>query len=186
MWAIVDANGANALSWSLTEFQSATSPTVSPYLDQSYVAWSSTISGLADQMAISEDNLVAAVNKWNGYVAAGTDGDFGRPAPLHSISTPPYMAAKFLLCSHDQCGGIRVNTNMQVIDCQNYQVAQGTQPSATLETEAVIPHLYAAGEVAGGFWGMARGDGKMGSYTVVGRVAGMNAALESGLGLSST
>jgi succinate dehydrogenase/fumarate reductase flavoprotein subunit len=178
VWAVVDANGAKALNWTLAEFQAATVPTVTPYLDPAYIAWSSTISGLADQMAISETNLTAAVARWNGFVSTGTDGDFGRPAPLNPISTPPYMAAKFVLASHDQSGGIRVNTNMQVIDCQNYQLTQGSGPQAPLDQEAVIPRLYAAGEVAGGFWGMARGDGKMGSYCVVGRVAGANAAAE--------
>jgi hypothetical protein len=181
VWAVVDAAGAKSLGWTLANFQAATAPDQAPYLDPDWIAWSNTIDGLADQMAISELGLSAAVARWNGMVSAGTDTDFGRPGPLNPISTPPYQAAKLLVCGHDQCGGLRVNANMQVIDCQNYQIAQGSGPSAPLNSEAVIPHLYAAGEVAGGFWGMARADGKMGSYCVVGRLAGRNAAAETPL-----
>ena len=181
VWAVVDANGAKALNWSLANFQAATAPDQAPYLDPDWIAWSNTINGLADQMSISEIGLSSAVARWNGMVSAGTDTDFGRPAPLNPISTPPYQAAKLLVCGHDQCGGLRVNSKMQVIDCQNFQVAQGSGPAAPLDSETVIPHLYAAGELAGGFWGMARADGKMGSYCVVGRLAGRNAAAETPL-----
>jgi urocanate reductase len=181
VWAIVDATGAKALNWSLANFQAATEPTVAPYLDSAYVAWSNTISGLADQMHMSATNLNATIARWNGFVAAGKDSDFGRTGTLNAISTPPYQAAKFLMGGHDQCGGIRINTKAQVIDCQSYQVSQGSGPSAPLDSEAVIPHLYAAGELAGGFWGDARHSGKMGSYCVVGRMAGRNAAAETPL-----
>jgi len=58
-------------------------------------------------------------------------------------------------------------------------VAQAAGPAASLNTERIIPHLYAAGELAGGFWGMARADGKMGSYVVTGGIAGRNAAAET-------
>jgi len=179
MWAVVDANGAKALSWTLATFQAATTATVSPYLDSSYIAWSNTIAGLADQMAIPEIGLTTAVTRWNGMVSAGSDADFGRPTPLNPISVPPFQAAKLLVCGHDQCGGLRVNSNLQVIDCQSYQVAQAAGPAASLNTERIIPHLYAAGELAGGFWGMARADGKMGSYVVTGGIAGRNAAAET-------
>lgn len=181
VWAVVDANGAKSLGWTLANFQAATAADQSPYLDPDWIAWSNTIAGLADQMAISEIGLSSAVTRWNGMVSSGTDTDFGRPAPLNPISTPPYQAAKLLVCGHDQCGGLRVNARMQVIDCQNYQVAQAAGPAAPLNSETVIPHLYAAGELAGGFWGMARADGKMGSYCVVGRLAGRNAAAETPL-----
>ena len=181
VWAVVDSNGAKGLNWSLAKFQTATIPTVAPNLDSAYLAWSNTLAGLADQMAISETALAATVARYNGFAASGTDSDFGRPAPLNAINTPPYLAAKFLMGAHDVTGGIRVNTSMQVLDCQSYPASRSAGPSTAVNSEAVIPHLYGAGEFAGGFWGYARGHGKIGMYCVEGRVAGTNAAKEVSL-----
>jgi len=180
VWAILDATGVKAAgsSWALTNFQAATQPSVAPYLDSAYLAWSNTISGLADQMAVSATALAATIARFNGFATAGVDSDFARPAPMTPISTPPYQAAKFLIGAHDQPGGIRVNSKLQVLDTQSYPISRGSGPSTSLDSEPVIPHLYGAGEFCGGFWGTTRGHGKIGAYTIMGRFAGRNAAQE--------
>lgn len=98
---------------------------------------------------------------------------------MNPLNTPPYLAAKLVLGSGDQCNGVRVNTKMQVIDCLQELNQPPGMATVSIDNETVIPHLYAAGELAGGFYGAARGHGKVGSYIVVGRVAGTNAAAET-------
>jgi len=139
------------------------------------VAYSTTIAGLATQMQIPATALQATIDRWNGFVTAGKDSDFGRPAPLNPISTPPYFASKLQLEASQVAGGIRVNTKQQVIDCQAGLMASGSSAAVALDNEPVIPGLYAAGECAGGFFGTNRADGKIGCYLTQGRIAGINA-----------
>jgi hypothetical protein len=181
VWAIVDTNGAAAINWSLTNFQKATLVNVAPNLNSSMVAWSNTISGLADQMSISETNLQAAVTRYNGFASTGVDTDFGRPKGFNPINAPPYLAAKLSMNAHDQCNGVRVNTSMRVLDAQRTLLLGPGVETQPIDTEPVIPHLYACGELAGGFFGAARGHGKIGSYVLNGRVAGTKAAAETPL-----
>ncbi len=178
-WLLVDADGARALTWSADLFPSA-DPARRPYLDPKLVASANTIDDLAARMEAPAASLAATISRYNGLVAGGADTDFRRPAPLHSLRTPPFYAARAVLIAHDQCGGIRVNARLQVID-QTLQSETGTGPSVALNDERVIPHLYAAGECAGGLYGADRGPGKIGSYLVQGRFAGKYAALEKSL-----
>ena len=80
--------------------------------------------------------LAETVRKWNSYVDAGADPDFGRgkDAPMHKIVKPPFYAAAICPVWHDSYGGLRINGKAQVLDMQ------GT----------VIPGLYSGGEASGG------------------------------------
>jgi succinate dehydrogenase/fumarate reductase flavoprotein subunit len=181
VWVVVDSNGAKALgtpgtTWNATNMQAASTSDVAPYLESSMVAYSSTIAGLAQQMQISPISLQATIDRWNGMVSAGKDTDYGRTAPLNPISTPPYYASKLALEGSQGSGGIIVNTKAQVIDCQAGLMARGSSPPVPLDSQPVIPGLYAAGECAGGIFGANRGEGKIGCYTTWGRIAGINAA----------
>jgi succinate dehydrogenase/fumarate reductase flavoprotein subunit len=99
--------------------------------------------------------LQATVERYNAFVAAGVDADFGKPAPMHKIATPPFYAAWATPILHDSLTGLRTNTNAEVIDIHG----------------EVIPGLYCAGESQGGFaqHGLAR-------CMVFGRIAGRHAA----------
>jgi urocanate reductase len=99
--------------------------------------------------------LEQTVARYNSFVDAGKDADFGKPTPKYKIQTPPFHAAWSTPILHDTLSGLRINTKCQVIDIRG----------------KVIPGLYCAGESAGGFalHGLPR-------VTVFGRVAGREAA----------
>ena len=101
--------------------------------------------------------LEETVAKYNSYVEAGKDADFGKPSPKFSIEKPPFYAAWSTPILHDCLSGLRINRRCQVIDIRG----------------KVIPGLYCAGESAGGFalHGLPR-------VTVFGRVAGREAAAD--------
>lgn len=176
-WMVADADGATALGWTAERFQYA-DPNNAPFLDPKYVAIGNTIEELAENMGVPAAGLKTTVEKYNGFTEAGADEDFKRPAPLTSLTTAPFFAARTILGTHDQCAGMRVNAAMQVID-STFQQEMGTGESVALSQERIIPKLYAAGEVTGGLFGADRGAGKMGAYVVQGRDAGKNAAKES-------
>jgi predicted oxidoreductase len=106
--------------------------------------------------------LQATVTRYNSFVVAGADTDFGKPVSLLSaqINTPPYYAAFHPIYVRDWYGGLHINTQSQVIDLDGN----------------VIPHFYAAGEdaQAGCMHGMTK-------CFIFGRIAGTAAAQESPL-----
>jgi succinate dehydrogenase/fumarate reductase flavoprotein subunit len=102
--------------------------------------------------------LEKTVARYNSFVDAGKDADFGKPAPKYKIQTPPFYAAWSTPMVHDCVSGVRINAKAQAIDMNG----------------RVIPGLYCAGESAGGFnlHGLAKS-------IVQGRIAGREAARSS-------
>lgn len=79
----------------------------------------------------------------------------------HDLSTAPYYAVKVAPGVHHTMGGVKINTNCEVISV----------------TGEVIPGLYAAGEVTGGVHGGNRiGGNAVADIVVFGRIAGNSAA----------
>ena len=109
------------------------------------------------RVAMPPQNLAATVERYNSFVDAGKDADFGKPKPLHKIAQPPFYAAWATPVIHDTRAGLRINARCQVIDMNG----------------EVIPGLYCGGESAGGFslHGLARA-------TCQGFIAGTHATAE--------
>ena len=103
--------------------------------------------------------LERTVARYNTFVDAGVDEDFGKPAPRYKIQRPPFYAAWSTPILHDSLTGLRTNTKAQVIDTRGQ----------------VIPGLYCAGESQGGF-----AQHGLGRCLVFGRIAGRDAALTAG------
>jgi succinate dehydrogenase/fumarate reductase flavoprotein subunit len=99
--------------------------------------------------------LRATVDRYNSFVDAGKDSDYGKPTPMHKIEKPPFYAAWATPILHDTLTGLRTNTSTEVIDTRG----------------EVIAGLYAAGEVQGGF-----AQHGLGRCIVFGRIAGRHAA----------
>lgn len=93
-----------------------------------------TIEDLAGQIGVPADALKATVDRYNELAAGGEDLDFGKsPEMVTAIDTPPYYAVTNPIALLVVLGGLRVNTDLQVLDADS----------------AVIPGLYAAGNVVG-------------------------------------
>lgn len=128
-------------------------------------AVANSIGELAGKIGMPADVLVDTISKHNSYLAAGKDPEFNKPitkAMLPMTKGPFYAVAQWPAVHHCM-GGLRINTKAQVVDVFG----------------AVIPKLYAAGEVAGGVHGSNRlGSNAIADCVVFGRVAGTNAAKE--------
>jgi urocanate reductase len=124
-----------------------------------------TISELGSKLGIPSGDLVATVDKHNGYIEGGKDPDFGKPITkvmIPLVKGPFYGLAQWPAVHHTM-GGIRINANAQVIDVFG----------------AVIPKFYAAGEFTGGVHGSNRlGSNAIPDCVVHGRIAGRNAVKE--------
>lgn len=75
-----------------------------------------TLEGLAEQIGLDPEALLATVDTYNGYCDAGDDQDFGKdPSMLHAIRTAPFYALKQGCCYGTSMGGILVNRDYQVL-----------------------------------------------------------------------
>ncbi len=125
-----------------------------------------TIEELADLMHVPRQQLKTTVDRYNGFVAAGADPEFGRShlsanigVPV-MIETPPfyaYEAKSHFLATY---AGLAIDDSMRV-----------------LTPEGPIEGLYAAGEAIGGFHGASYHSGAaVGQALIFGRIAGRQAA----------
>ena len=104
IWAIFDAAAARREGW-ITE---------PPYVDSAagFFFSADTIAELAARIVMRHQRvpmppaaLEATVLRYNGFVDAGVDADFDKPAPAHKIMEPPYHAAWATPTPHDSRAG---------------------------------------------------------------------------------
>ena len=175
VWAIGDATIAANLKWPLDQINDP-NPKLDQMFDPECVAVADTIEELAEKMGIDAATLKETIDTYNGYVDAGVDADFGKETMLSKIETGPFYGLKASLIRHTQRNGIRVNTKSQCVSV--LQPDDDMSVPQSINDEAVIPHLYAAGEL-GNIMGYRRPHGSMGNYALAARIAGENAAKET-------
>ncbi|MBM7000567.1 FAD-binding protein [bacterium] len=106
-------------------------------IDDGYIQVADTIEELAEKLNIPADNLVATVEKYNGYCDAGEDPDYYKESyRLTKLDTPPYYGVRTGCWHLATFDGLLINTHMQVLD-------QDNNP---------IEGLYAIGDCSGGFF----------------------------------
>lgn len=136
---------------------------IETYANQHLLAEGATIESIAHLTSIPANQLTATISRYNSFQKTGLDEDFSRTAtemPI-ALETPPYYAVCVTPAIHHTMGGLRVNTDTQVL-----------RPDGT-----PIPGLYAAGEVTGGLHGANRlGGNGVADIVVNGRLAGLRAA----------
>lgn len=148
-WLVVDQAMADASS------------VIQGYIKKGYTVTGATYEELGKAMGVDASAFAETMEKWNGYVEAKNDPDFGRTSFANPLNTAPYYAVKVTAGVHHTMGGLRINANTEVLN----------------EKGEVIPGLFAAGEVTGGVHGANRlGGNAVADFTVFGRIAGAAAS----------
>lgn len=120
-----------------------------------------TIEEAAAHFGIDAEELKKTVANYNEYASNGKDLEFNKRGELVAFTDGPYYIMKSRPAIHHTMGGIKINTNAEVLNASG----------------EVIDGLYAAGEVTGDIHGTNRlGSDAIADITVFGRVAGRNAA----------
>jgi succinate dehydrogenase/fumarate reductase flavoprotein subunit len=141
IWAIFDADAVAREKWTPEP----------PWVDvkQGLFFSANTLAELARKIVMKYQRvpmpparLEETVARYNSFVDAGRDDDFGKPTPRYKVATPPFYAAWSVPVIHDSRAGVRINADCQVMDLDGH----------------VIAGLYCGGESAGGFsmHGLAR------------------------------
>ncbi len=158
MWVVLDAK-----NYPTPETTNNFNETIEGLIEQGRAFKGDTLEELAAQIGVDPANLIKAVEEFNAAVDSGKADAFGRTLFDKKIDTPPYYAGARVPTVHHTMGGVEINELTQVIDA----------------TGAIIPGLYAAGEVTGGIHGANRlGGNALADVTVFGRIAGESAALK--------
>ena len=148
-WLVVDQAMADASS------------VIQGYIKKGYTVTGATYEELGKAMGVDATAFAETMEKWNGYVEAKNDPDFGRTSFANPLNTAPYYAVKVTAGVHHTMGGLKINANTEVLN----------------EKGEVIPGLFAAGEVTGGVHGANRlGGNAVADFTVFGRIAGAAAS----------
>lgn len=148
-WLVVDQAMADASS------------VIQGYIKKGYTVTGATYEELGKAMGVDAAAFAETMEKWNGYVEAKNDPDFGRTSFANPLNTAPYYAIKVTAGVHHTMGGLKINANTEVLN----------------EKGEVIPGLFAAGEVTGGVHGANRlGGNAVADFTVFGRIAGAAAS----------
>lgn len=146
--SLLDENGLNKYGRKLTTL-----------LANGTVYMADTLEELAEKIGLDPQVMVESVNKYNEAVDKGYDEEFGRSVfnDTARIDDAPFYACLRSPAVHHTMGGVVVDDHAHVYN----------------EAGEIIPGLYAAGEVTGGFHGANRiGGNAIAEALSTGRVAG--------------
>ena len=147
-WLIVDSRMSDA------------SNVIQGYIKKGYAETGDSVEALAAAIGAPADVLAETMAVWNACVEAKEDPEFGRVSFANPLDQAPFYAIKVQPGIHHTMGGIKINDNAEVVSTSG----------------AVIPGLFAAGEVTGGVHGNNRlGGNAVADFTIYGRIAGQSA-----------
>ena len=156
-WVIV-----NKVRYPSRDWVDANGATIRDMVALGAVVEAPTLDELAQKTGMDPAKLKASVDGYNSVVEKKAKDPFGFVADNQADTTlteGPWYACKKVPTVHHTMGGIKINTNAQVV---------GTDGK-------VIPGLYAAGEVTGGIHGSNRlGGNAIADVMTFGRTAGTN------------
>lgn len=134
---------------------------VDKLVEEGIIFRADTIEELAEQIGIDPKVLRETHDKFNSYVLAGKDDDFGRSLFGKPIDKAPFYASPRVPTVHHTMGGLEIDLETHVLDKNGER----------------IPGLLAAGEVTGGIHGTNRlGGNALVDIHVFGKTAGEVAA----------
>jgi len=135
---------------------------IAQYEKMGFVIQGDTVEALAKAMNVPADALQKTLDMWNAAVKNKKDAEFGRTTGMdNDLSGAPYYAIKIAPGIHYTMGGVKINTNTEVLN-------KDGKP---------IPGLFAAGEVTGGLHGQNRiGGNSVAEIIIFGRQAGIKSA----------
>ena len=132
------------------------------YAQQGLLTTAESVSELAEVLKIPVSSFVETMKKYQEYQAKGEDLEFERKADEmpRPLTLAPYYAIEVEPVLHHTMGGIKINSNAEVVN-------KNGNP---------VPGLYAAGEVTGGVHGGNRlGGNAVADIIVFGQIAGTSA-----------
>lgn len=122
-------------------------------LEKGWIIKGETLEELAEKIGVPAENLVAQIERYNGYCEKGVDEELGRPEKyLHAFGEGPYYALPLKPAMINTQGGPTRNIECEVLD-----------PAGN-----PIPRLYSAGELGSFYSSIYQGAGNIAECMVTG------------------
>lgn len=138
-----------------------TASAIKKYSDAGLLTEATSLKELGEKLKINATELEGTIAAYNEYYKGQNDSEFGRRLLNVELTKAPFYGVEVSPAIHHTMGGIKINTNTEVIN----------------NSGNVVEGLYAAGEVTGGIHGGNRiGGNAVTDITVFGKIAGKNAA----------
>jgi fumarate reductase flavoprotein subunit len=139
--------------------------TVESFIKRGLILKENNLEALSRKMKVPHGAFMSTIRRYNELAGLKKDLDFGKPSyMLTSIEKAPFYAVKTGASLVVTSSGLEINTRLQVLD----------------KDRKVIPGLYGAGDVSGGFFANdypnVLGTANSRALTF-GRLAGLNASL---------
>lgn len=133
---------------------------IEEYVHAGVVVEAESVEALAEKIGVDGTTLKTTIDEYNTAIDNQLD-PLGRTSLVKKLNKGNFYAIKIYPIIHHTMGGLKINTNTEVIDTNGN----------------VIPGLFAAGEVTGGVHGANRlGGNAVADIIVFGRRAGSMAA----------
>lgn len=130
---------------------------IESYINAGIVTEAETPEELGEAIGVDGAALAETLKTYGDSQAAGKDEEFGRESMELPLNQPKYYAALCAPAIHHTMGGVKINTDTEVLK----------------EDGTAIAGLFAAGEVTGGVHGANRlGGNAVTDIVVFGRIAG--------------
>lgn len=134
---------------------------VKKYREAGLLTEAASLKELAEKIGVNGEELEKTVDNYNSYFNAQEDKEFGRRVLAGELVKEPFYAVEVAPAIHHTMGGVKINTNAEVINSSGN----------------VVEGLFAAGEVTGGVHGGNRiGGNAVSDIIIFGRIAGKSAA----------
>ncbi len=157
--AILKQTGKKAFLFFDSDMQKSLKAT-NGYIKQSYTVTGNSLEEIAGKMKVPAADLKATMDAYAQAVAAKSDKQFGRADLPRPLNKAPFYAITITPAVHHTMGGIKIDPKTQVYGSNG----------------AVIPGLFAAGEVTGGVHGGNRlGGNAQADIVTFGHIAGQQA-----------
>jgi flavocytochrome c len=116
------------------DYSEAVAIRIQAYIDMGLTAEYTSVNTMAEGLGVNATALTQTLTEYNSAVRGETPDKFGRERFFRELSAPYYVmkVSNGVACT---TGGLRINENMQVVNTRSVP----------------IPHLYAIGEIAGGY-----------------------------------
>ncbi|MDO4548038.1 MAG: flavocytochrome c [Clostridia bacterium] len=147
--AVLDQEGqtywivVNSVRYPSRDYVDNNGATIANMVAQGSVIEADTLEELAEKTGMSAENLISAIDNYNAIVRGELEDELGFVANNQAdveMTEGPWYACRKVATVHHTMGGLKINTDTQVIDTDGN----------------VISGLYAAGEVTGGIHGSNR------------------------------
>ena len=131
------------------------------YISKGYTKQGDTFGELANVLEIPAEDFATTMKNWNEYVKNRNDPEFSRTSFALPLDKSPFYAIKVTAGIHHTMGGLKIDEQARVLKAD----------------DAIIPGLFAAGEITGGVHGGNRlGGNAVADFVIFGRIAGESAA----------